>query len=370
MIQWAWKSLFSRRGNLVSSALGIGGAFILVIFFSAVLQGEAVQVVAYPKHIKPDIWVMQKGVANMHMAMSFVWDWKADKVARIPGVKRVTPILYTNGIITTGGQRIFAFIVGLLPGTQQRAGPWEMVAGRQVRSAKETVVPDVFIRLAGVKLGDEVRITDKKFKIVGFSKGTFSSANAVLFVPFNDLQDIISAIGTYSYLLVDIKEGLDPKLMAATIRQQVEKVNALPHQEFIENDFSMAKQMGLEIIFMMTVICSVLAALIIGFTAYSLVVRKRSELAVIKALGTGNGRIFFAVVFQSGLITLLGFLVAVAFAVLVIPKVPALIPQLTLIVSSDTILLLGGIALLVAVAGALIPAYLITRLDPATVFYT
>ena len=115
MFLWAWKSLISQRGTLIGSALGIAGAFVLVIFFSAVFRGEAGQVVAYPEHMKPDVWVMQRGVGNMHMAMSFVWDWKADRIREMKGVKRVTPLLYEATVVRMGDWESFAFIVGLLP---------------------------------------------------------------------------------------------------------------------------------------------------------------------------------------------------------------------------------------------------------------
>ncbi|NOY66018.1 MAG: FtsX-like permease family protein [Gammaproteobacteria bacterium] len=368
MFRWTWKSLFNQRGTLIGSALGIACTFILVIFFDAVWRGESIQVVSYPNHMKPDVWVMQSGVGNMHMAMSYVWDWKADKIAEIPGVRKVTPILYMNSVVKTGGHEMFAFIVGLTP-NEKRAGPWKLTAGRHIKNSLETVIPDVLSRITNVSIGDKLRITDKSFTIVGLSAETYSSANSVLFVPFSDLEDILSSAGTYSYLLVDAEEGVDPKRLAERIRNNVEKVNALTHEEFIKNDLSMAKQMGVEIIIMMTVISSALAALIVGFTSYSLVIRRRRELAIIKALGMGSVNILISVMIQSAILVLIGFIITVLFSFFVIPYIPLLLPQLTLSISMNAILQLGIIALIVSILGALIPAWLVSRLDPATAFH-
>lgn len=368
MFLWAWKSLISQRGALVGSALGIASAFILVIFFSAVFRGEAVQIVAYPENIKPDVWVMQKGVGNMHMAMSFIWDWKADRIQDMAEVKRVTPILYQATVAHMGDWESFAFIVGLLPESRKRAGPWEMASGRQIENPGEAVIPDVLSVFTGAGIGESISIANKSFTVVGLSAGTFSSANSIIFVPFSDLEDIMSSIGTYSYLLVDAEEGVDASALAKKIRHEVEKVNALPHEEFVKNDFQMAMQMGVEIIFMMTVICSILAALIVGFTAYSLVMRKRRELAIVKALGTRNFSIIYSVVFQSVILTMFGFLISAAFALVVIPYISSLIPQLTLAVSFSDIARIGLIAFSVAILGSTIPAYMILRMDPATAF--
>ncbi len=360
--------MIKQRSSLLGSALGIAGSFILVIFFSAVFRGESSQIVAYPSNIKPDVWVMQTGVANMHMATSFIWDWKADRIAAMSGVKLVTPILYSNTVVSAGNQESYAFIVGLLPG-DERAGPWKMAKGRKIQHPGEIVIPDVLSRLTGIGVGDSITITGRAFNVVGLSAGTYSSANAVMFVPFSDLEDIMSSSGTYSFLLVDAEEGVDPVVLSERIRQEVNKVNALPNDKFIENDFSLAMQMGAEIILMMTIILAALAALIVGFTSYSLVSRKRRELAIAKALGTRNASILLGVVFQSVILAMSGFLIAVLFAVFVIPFVPSLIPQLTLVVSVSDMVRVGLVALLVAVLGSLIPAYMVTRLDPATAFH-
>jgi len=368
MFKWTWKSLFSQRGTLIGSALGIACTFILVIFFDAVWRGETVQIVSYPNHMKPDVWVMQNGVGNMHMAMSFVWDWKADKIAKMPGVKRVTPILYMNSVVTANQTKMFAFIVGLLP-NDKRAGPWALTAGRHIENPLETVIPDVLSTITNVNIGDQLHIADKSFTVVGLSSGTYSSANSVLFVPFSDLEDVLSSTGTYSYLLVDAEEGIDPGSLAKSIRDEVEKVNALTHEEFVRNDFSLAKQMGIEIIIIMTAICSALAVLIVGFTSYSLVMRRRRELAIIMALGMGSMNILISVVFQSGILTFFGFTIAVIFALFVIPYIPLLLPQLTLAVSVTSLTQIGLIALVVAILGALIPAWLVSRVEPATAFH-
>lgn len=368
MLRWAWKSLLAQWGSLLGSALGIASAFILVLFFAAVWRGESEQIVAYPQHVHPDIWVMQTGVGNMHMAMSFVWDWKADQIREMPGVKRVTPILYLNTAIRAGGTSSFAYVVGLLPDDEQRAGPWTMRAGHRVRQSGEAVIPDVMARLTGIGLDGQLRIADRSFRVVGLSTGTYSSANALIFVSFADLQDILSSGGTYSYLLVDAEEGVDVESLVVRIRDEVDKVNVLLHPAFIANDLSMAKQMGVDIIVIMMAICSVLAALIVGFTAFSLVARKRQEMAIIKALGFRNHRIFSSVIVQSVIVTALAFAIAAGFALLVMPYIPLLVPQLTLVVSIGSLFQLGVVALLVAVLGALAPAWQLLRLSPASAF--
>lgn len=72
--------------------------------------------------------------------------------------------------------------------------------------------------------------TDEPFTVIGLSRGTYSLANAITFVHMLDLKDILSAMGTYSYLMVDAEEGVDPRTLAARIKREVEKVNALARE--------------------------------------------------------------------------------------------------------------------------------------------
>ncbi|HEX9625575.1 MAG TPA: hypothetical protein VGA00_01400 [Acidiferrobacterales bacterium] len=91
MWRWTWKSLLDEPLGLLGSAAGVASAFVLVIFFEGLFAGESGQIVSYLRHAGADVWVAQPGVSNMHMASSFVPDWKQAQIERIPGVRRVTP---------------------------------------------------------------------------------------------------------------------------------------------------------------------------------------------------------------------------------------------------------------------------------------
>lgn len=367
MLKWTIKSLFSHTGTLIASSLGIAAAFILVIFFSAVWRGESEQIVAYPEKMSPDLWVMQKGVANMHMSMSFVWDWKAELIRKMPEVKNVTPILYLNSVIVVGEKKLFGFVVGLLSG-DSRAGPWDINQGRTVKAVNEIVIPTPIATLANVKIGDKVQISERAFTIVGFSNGTYSSANPVFFTRFEDLENVLDSFGTYSYLMVDANDDVNTNLLIQKIMQKVDKVNALSHEKFVSNDFELAKQMGVEIILIMTLICSVLAALIVGYSSYSLVNQKRKELAILKAIGATNRTVFISIISQSMIVTSIAYLVALIFALTLLPAIPALVPQITVKLTPSIMVELGFIAAVVAIAGALVPAYKVVQLDPAIAY--
>ncbi|UCD31053.1 MAG: ABC transporter permease, partial [Desulfobacterales bacterium] len=226
MINWSLKTILAEPMRLIASALAVALSFILVIFFSAVFEGESEQMVAYLKKMEGDVWVMQKGVSNMHMASSMVWDWKADKIAELPGVMEVSAILYLNGPVKIGGKDWFSYIIGIKP-EYRRAGPWEMAKGKSLPDPGEAVIPEVISKLTGVNLGDEIIMFNQPLRVVGLSRGTFSMASSVVFVSHQDLGDLLKGRDQFSYILVYAESGISPHTLVESIKDEVDKVNAL-----------------------------------------------------------------------------------------------------------------------------------------------
>jgi len=311
--------------------------------------------------------VMQDGVSNMHMASSMLWDWKVDRIAGMPGVKDVTSILYMNTVMSAGGKQWFSYIVGLDPDAT-RGGPWAMTLGKPLPGPGEAVIPDVIARLTGIGLGGNISIMDGNFRIAGLSQGSFSMANSVTFVSKSDLSDLLRAGASVSYILVKAAPGVSPQELATRIEEYVDKVSALPRDVFIQRDREMAMQMGTEIIQIMTLIGTLLAILIVAFTAYYHVVHKQRELAIAKALGFRNRHIYASAIIQTAAIALVGYLLAVLVAYTLLPLLPAVMPQISISVSGQSLTRIGIIALLVTGLASLWPARKVAVVDPMSVF--
>lgn len=367
ILRWGYKTLTMQKTATLASIMGISFSFLLALFFAAVWQGETQQIVAYPKQMNPDLWVMQDGVVNMHMASSFVWEWKGDALAKIPEIKQVTGFLYLNTVIQVGDSKLFGFVVGLTD-PDSRAGPWELSDGRSLKYPDEIIVPDTMKFIFGLGMGGYVRIVDKDYRVVGFSKGTYSAANPVFFVLKDNLQDSLSSTGTLSYYLIDAKPGVDINVLRKTIMSHIDHVNVVTQAEFIANDYEMATQMGAETILIMTLICSTLAALIIAYACYSLAIKKCKELAIIKAMGGKDHQLITVVVLQSISVTLLAYGLAIAFLLLLGLVMPWLAPQITIVLSLSLLLKPAPFALIIAIIGSIYPALKLIRLDPAIAY--
>lgn len=369
MLYWSLKTLLAEPVRLFISALAVAVSFILVIFFSAVFEGESDQMVAYLEAMEADVWVMQKGVSNMHMTSSMVWDWKADRIAQLPGVREVSAILYLNGPIKIGGKDWFSYIIGVTP-KFSRAGPWSMAQGKSMPDPGEAVIPKDIAQLTGVQIGDEITLVDRPLRVVGLSQDTFSMSSAVVFVSREDLGDLLAANDQFSYIMVYAEPGVSAQSLIARINDQVDKVNVLGSDEFMESDRQLAVQMGAEIVRMMTIIGTLLATLIVAFTAYSLIARKRKELAIAKALGFGNGQIYLAALCQSVVITGLGFIIAFLLSFTLLAQLPSIVPQINLVVRLHQFISVAVVTLPVAILASLFAARTVVTVDPMTVFHS
>ena len=367
MWRWTIKNLMSNPMEYIQTSLVVGAALLLVIFFDAVFVGEASKIIAYPQHANPDIWVMQRGVSNMHMATSYIWDWKQDRIAAMEGVDKVTPILYLNSIVEIGEHRWFSYIVGLQK-DGYRAGPWKMASGKPIPGEGEAVIPAMLARMSGIKLGDHIRITDRTFIVVGLSEETFSMANSITFISYNDLRKIMSLTGSDSFLLVDLKPDFDTKVMVKRIMNEVDNINAVPSDEFIKNDRKLAIQMGVELIRIMTIIGSVLATFLVAFMLYVFTVHKQRELAIMKALGTSNMQIYSGLAFQAFCVASTGLVVALLLGLIAEPITRAIVPQISLLITGDTITRVAIVTLLVSIIASFLPARQILRVDPLIAF--
>jgi ABC-type antimicrobial peptide transport system permease subunit len=369
MWNWTFKSLVRSPLTLTMSVAAAACAMLLAILFEAIYAGEAKQVVAYLENADADVWVMQDGVSNMHMATSYLSDWKAREVRDVDGVASVESILYLNTVIDAGGKKWFSFIVGL-DSASKGAGPWSMAAGRSMPGPGEAIVPEVFADMTGLRLGDAVAITDRKFRVSGFSADTFSMGNTVIFVTKNDLEDVMSSLDIVSFMLVRAEPEVSPDVLARRIVHDVAKVNALPSSAFVENDRTMVMQMGVETIALMTMIGGSLAILLVAFTVYSQIARQQRELAIAKALGATNRMLLMSVIAQATAISLVSVLAAVLLALILVPLTDTLVPQVTLRVTGSAIERIAILGVTVAVVASVVPAQRIARADPVTAFHT
>jgi len=367
MWTWALRSIIAERGTMAASLSGIAMAFVVALSLDAIFAGETLGIIAYPTHAEADVWVMQEGVANMHMASSLIHADRAEDVQDVAGVSSVTPILYLNTFVRAGGEDWFSYVVGLPP-QAERGGPWEVTAGSGAPEPGGVILSEVVAHKAGVELGDRVSIGELDLAVTGLSGGTFSMANTITWVALQDLREHMSAPRSTSYLLVEVDGDADPAEVTGAIMASRSDLHAMTAAAFVASDRRMAMHMGADVVQLMTVIGTALAAMVLAFTIYAATLRRGRELAVAKALGAPDSRLVLAVLFQSVILGAGGWLVALAMFAVGAPLLDQLVPDVSLVLQLSAVTRLAAASAVVIVLATLAPALRVLRTDPALAF--
>ncbi len=367
IVRWTLKELVRARIRVLGSVLAVGAAFALVMMFRAIWEGETEQLAVYLERSGADVWVMQRHVANMHMASSFISQGKRLEIERLSGVRSVAGILYLNTMVEAGGRPWFSYVVGI-DEAGQAGGPWSLARGRRNLSTGEAVIPYTLSRLTSTDIGDSVQVADQRFEVVGLSHETFSVTNPVTFVPASDLSELLSLNRYDSYLLIEAESGESPAALAARIETEVDGVAALTTPELVANDLQLASQMGTEVIALMTAICAVLATVLVAFALFIHTSRSRRDLVVLKAVGFSNRHLYVCVLIQAAVITGLAFTFSVGLVAVTATVGPRIAPILSLSISAGTLTQIGVAGLAVALAATVLLARRVARVDPMSAF--
>ncbi len=128
MIYWTFKSFLNQPLSLFGSAVGIALALILGLFLDAVFRGEAGQILTFIERSPGQVWVLEKGVEDLHMARSVISQDAIDKIAKVNGVAMAIPMLYRDALIGQKGQETFTYVAGIPTDPAMRQA-WEKATG-------------------------------------------------------------------------------------------------------------------------------------------------------------------------------------------------------------------------------------------------
>ncbi|MBB4827080.1 putative ABC transport system permease protein [Sporosarcina luteola] len=226
-------------------------------------------------------------------------------------------------------------------------------------SADKEVVADASLKEDGFKIGDELSIssTDIKLKIVGFMESSRFNASPVLYMDLDTLNRV-----KYG----EAVEANEDRINAVVIRgQEPEKavsdnsLEVIETETFIKNLPGYTEQ-NLTLTFMIYFLF-IISSVIVAIFLYVLTVQKISMFGVMKAQGISSFYLSRSVIAQTFLLAFVGVAFGLVLALATGAFLPAAVP-----VSFDipTMLIYGGILVVVAIAGAVFSVLTIVRIDP------
>jgi len=300
------------------------------------------------------------------------------KLEQVDGVAAVVPTIQQPSILLHEGKRLRMLILGIDPHREEAVRSYRLVAGEFFRNGNGVLLEDGFARALGVRVGDQVRVlTGRRLFTSATVVGLLAPEGAarfnqggILFMHLTAAQYLFKHTAEINTASVVLKPDADPaRIMAAVQSQLPEGLIARPPaaRSQMARESLKDPEQGLRYAYISTL---VLAGFIILNTFLMNLGERRSQFAILRAIGATRNQVVRILLLEGLLLGLLGTVLGAAagwggahLLNLAMARVYASQPPELQVspFSFLTALLLGP---LLSLGGVLIPAWLAGRVSP------
>src|SRR5215207_1434633 len=289
----------------------------------------------------------------------------ARELERQPGVEQTGPIVSSEAILRLHDQRVATQLVGFQPG--RLGSPWKLAAGRAPARSGEIAVDRVMAKAHGLEPGGTVMLRGRRLRVVGLTDRTASWMTPLVFVTRRDAAAMQGAPESAGFVLVR-GDGRSTDRLAAGLQKRFPHLNVMTRAELAANDRALMSRSFNAPLLVMVLIALAIGALVIAITTYGFVSERRREFGSLKAIGARNGRLYRVVSGQALAIAAIALAAGVALQQGSARAIEALWPKFLFVNLPSHYVLVVLAALVMGLVGALVPARVLARLDPAEVF--
>jgi putative ABC transport system permease protein len=351
-----WRNVWRNRRRSVLTVLGVGVA----VFVMAALE-SAVEGMTFPiREVGKQELLTVREAARGNVLASRLPATYEDRVAAVSGVRAASGVL--SGLAVVGADRVHIFVRGVDPERYRTVhhlvidpDAWRQFAA----DPRATLVGHRLLKRMGWRVGDEVEVLALRLRvrIVGVIPAQGVDLESHMLVRRSYLQVTLAAAGQISYVLVSPNDGVRSTDLGAAIDTALalaavptETTSAGAYAQAVIDDF-MGFIEYLKVMGAITVVITLLGAA----NAIAMSVRERTrEIGVLKALGFRPRLVLGLVLGESLALALMGGALGIGGAALTIGSQAARLAGLML--SIQTVIGAAGAAVLVGVAGGLLPA--------------
>jgi putative ABC transport system permease protein len=305
--------LFGDRTKYITLVLGLAFAALLMNQQGAIFLGLLRQATGPLQNVtQPDLWVVDPDTPWVAEYRSLS-DQKLNRVRSVAGVAWAEP--FFNGIAVcelASGTFKRVQILGIAR-TTLAGRPPEMIEGR----LEDLWMPDAIVvekksmvLLGNAKVGDVIKINDRRAVIVGVCKARMGfEGNATIYTTFdNAVQFTPVGRERISYILVKAKDGFDLQTVKASI-DALGDVRAFTSEEFSQRSkhFIMVAT-GIGINFGITILLGFVVGLLLSASIfYQFTIENLRHFAVLKAMGARTPTLLAMITLQALTVGTIGY---------------------------------------------------------------
>lgn len=316
----AIKMLVGDRAKYLSLVFGLAFAVLLIAQQGSIFLGLMIRATGVLQNIaQPDLWV-----ADPHLRyigeIRPLGEHDLFRVRSVPGIAWAVPFFAARvQVDLPDGTYKSVQLVGIDRSTLIGQPP-EMTDGRleDLRSADAVLVEEsARPKLGGVKIGDVLKLNDRRALIVGFcrAKSGFES-NATLYTTYdNALRFTPTGRKSMSFILAKAKPGHDPKDVAKAIGKLPDLGAFTPQEMRMRTVWFILKETGIGINFGITVLLGFFVGLVVSAaTFYQFTLENLRHFAVLKAIGARTSTLVKMILLQALTVGLIGYGIGVGLA--------------------------------------------------------
>lgn len=363
----ARKNLFTEKTRFFISVIGVAFAVLLIIILWGLYQNWNTEIGNYLNSIPADFWVTQAGMQDMFHSRSLLPDNLKSEIERIEGVESVNKFLAGKIVFKIGNEDKALFLVGF-DTTNMIGKPLKVVSGQEIPLTNEIIIDRVFTQKNNLKIGDEIYIKDRDFKIVGISEGGNMVLYQYAFVRQEEVQELFNLVGRTNFFLVKIKKDFKTEEVSKKIQENITEVDVLTQSKFVDDNRKVVRETFLPILLVLSLIGVAVGVAVVGLTIYTATIEKSREFGILKAIGMENHSLYQIVFTQSLISAILGFVLGLGLSYLVAFLANLFVPEFAVSIEVFTLFLTFLAAVLMGIIASYIPLRRIVRIDPALVF--
>ena len=370
----AWAEIRRTRGRFAAMAATLTLLVFLVLVLSALADGLYYGATGALRSSRADLYTFSAD-SRQQFARSSLPAADAATIASVPGVAAVGRV---GTLLAAGrcsgcrqGGLIDLALFGYVPGLP--GGPDRAIEGRIPRPVEPGVAAaDISLRENGVRIGDRITVagTTLALRIVGFTSDSRYELQPTLWTTIATWRKVqaqarpeLAGTGdTVQAFAGRLEKGASPSATAAAIdavlgasSATVDRQTAVLSLPGVREQRSSLDQ----IIYATLAVAGIVTALFFAL----ITLEKRTQLALLKAIGASNRYLGASVIVQSAILCAMGIGLGVAVTRLVALVVPASVP-LTFTAASTATTAVGTFAM--GTLGASLSFRRVSRIDPAT----
>jgi putative ABC transport system permease protein len=367
----------SLRGRPMRSALAIAGvatSTLLVLVLLAAMRSPILAISSYVSQPGVHLWVGPEGTDNLVRTSGFLPSSIVGEMRAIPGVAAADPLV-----------RVFVRVTpqhGANPGHEPYlmqlaigyrvpdglGGPPHIVAGRAPRGESEIALDRAAAFRLGAARGDTLLVNGRAAALVGITEKTNVLATQLMFFDVALAENSTGLSRQVSLVALRLERASDSVAVARRIAEDYPWLAVLPPDQFLRNNVRETAAGVVPLLTLIAALGALAAGVLVALLMQGLVEDRRTDIAVLMAMGTGTGIVAAAFVLHAAVLAIIGGALGDLLSRLLALALDRYLPTVQLVYVPSDVTMVLLVVTLASVAGAVVPLARLRRIDPLEAF--